>query len=357
MSTASVVVEYHEEPDKSDGDSKLYRALTLSNGLRAMLISDSYIDEPSIHRTSRESLNSSTENFNGKLAACAVLVGVGSFSEPQQYQGLAHFVEHMIFMGSEKFPVENEFDSFVTKSGGFSNAHTENEETCFYFELDQSHLDRGMDLFMNLMKAPLMLPDAMSRERSAVQSEFEQTHMRDEVRRDQILASLASEGYPHGTFSWGNYKTLKEGVDDNSLHKEIHKFWRDHYGSNRMVVALQAQLSLDELEELLVRHCADIPTSQQNSIDVSQLNYQKAFREQFYRDVFLVQPVEDVCKLEMTWVLPPMKDFYRSKPDMFISQLIGYEGDGSLCAYLRHRLWCISVVAGVAGSSFDSNSI
>jgi len=96
MSTASVVVQYHEEPDKSDGDSKLYRALTLSNGLRAMLISDSYIDEPSIHRASRESLNSSTENFNGKLAACAVLVGVGSFSEPQQYQGLAHFVEHMI---------------------------------------------------------------------------------------------------------------------------------------------------------------------------------------------------------------------------------------------------------------------
>lgn len=357
MSTASVVVQYHEEPDKSDGDSKLYRALTLSNGLRAMLISDSYIDEPSIHRASRESLNSSTENFNGKLAACAVLVGVGSFSEPQQYQGLAHFVEHMIFMGSEKFPVENEFDSFVTKSGGFSNAHTENEETCFYFELDQTHLDRGMDLFMNLMKAPLMLPDAMSRERSAVQSEFEQTHMRDEVRRDQILASLASEGYPHGTFSWGNYKTLKEGVDDSSLHKELHKFYRDHYGSNRMVVALQAQLSLDELEELLVRHCADIPTSQQNSIDVSQLNYQKAFRDQFYKDVFLVQPVEDVCKLELTWVLPPMKNFYRSKPDMFISQLIGYEGVGSLCAYLRHHLWCISVVAGVAESSFDSNSI
>ncbi|EDV52584.1 nardilysin [Drosophila erecta] len=357
VSTASVVVQYHEEPDKSEGDGKLYRALTLSNGLRAMLISDPYVDEPSIHRASSESLGSSTEHFQGKLAACAVLVGVGSFSEPRQYQGLAHFVEHMIFMGSEKFPVENEFDAFVTKSGGFSNAHTENEDTCFYFEVDESHLDRSMDLFMNLIKAPLMLPDAMSRERSAVQSEFEQTYMRDEVRRDQILASLASEGYPHGTFSWGNFKTLQEGVDDGELHRELHKFCRDHYGSNRMVVALQAQLSLDELEELLVRHCADIPNSQQNSIDVSQFQYHTAFREQFYKELFLVQPVEDVCKLELTWVLPPMKNFYRSKPDIFISQLIGYEGVGSLCSYLRHRLWCISVMAGVGGSSFDSNSI
>ncbi|XP_016977512.1 nardilysin [Drosophila rhopaloa] len=356
-STVPVVVQYHDEPDKSDGDRKLYRALSLSNGLRAMLISDPFIDDPPIHRESRESVNSSIEQFHGKLAACAVLVGVGSFSEPRKYQGLAHFVEHMIFMGSEKFPVENEFDSFVTKSGGFSNAHTENEETCFYFEVDESHLDRSMDLFMNLIKAPLMLPDAMNRERSAVQSEFEQTFMRDEVRRDQILASLASDEYPHGTFSWGNFKSLQQGVDDTELHKELHKFCRNHYGSNRMIVAIQAQLSLDELEELLIRHCADIPISQVNAEDVSKFNYQKAFREEFFKDVLLVQPVEDVCRLELTWVLPPMKNFYRSKPDSFISQLIGYEGVGSLCSYLRRRLWCISVMSGVGGSSFDSNSI
>ncbi|XP_016999261.2 nardilysin isoform X1 [Drosophila takahashii] len=357
ISTAAVVVQYHEEPDKSDGDRKLYRSLSLSNGLRAMLISDPYIEDPPIQQASSESMSSSIEHFHGKLAACAVLVGVGSFSEPRQYQGLAHFVEHMIFMGSEKFPVENEFDSFVTKSGGFSNAHTENEETCFYFEVDETHLDRSMDLFMNLIKAPLMLPDAMNRERSAVQSEFEQTYMRDEVRRDQILASLASDDYPQGTFSWGNLKTLQEGVDDGQLHKELHKFCRDHYGANRMIVAIQAQLSLDELEEMLMRHCADIPVSQENSVDVSRFNYQTAFREEFFNDVFLVQPVEDVCKLELTWVVPPMKNLYRSKPDYLISQLLGYEGVGSLCSYLRRRLWCISVMAGVGGSSFDSNSI
>ncbi|XP_017080155.1 nardilysin [Drosophila eugracilis] len=357
ISTASIVVQYHDEPDKSDGDKKLYRALSLSNGLRAILISDPHNEEPSIPQVSSESITSSIEHFQGKLAACAVLVGVGSFSEPRQYQGLAHFVEHMIFMGSEKFPVENEFDSFVTKSGGFSNAHTENEETCFYFEVDENHLDKCMDLFMNLIKAPLMLPDAMNRERSAVQSEFEQTIMSDEVRRDQILASFATDGYPHGTFSWGNFKSLQEGVDDGQLHEALHNFCRNHYGSNRMVVAIQAQLSLDELEELLKRHCSDIPTSQENAIDIAKFNYQTAFREEFIRDLFLVQPVEDVSKIEFTWVLPPMMNFYRSKPDSFISQLLGYEGVGSLCSYLRRRLWCISVMAGVGGSSFDTNSI
>lgn len=40
-------------------------------------------------------------------------MGVGSYSDPSEIQGLAHFVEHMVFMGSEKYPKENEFDSFI----------------------------------------------------------------------------------------------------------------------------------------------------------------------------------------------------------------------------------------------------
>lgn len=46
-------------------------------------------------------------------AACALCVGVGSYSDPEEIQGLAHFVEHMVFMGSEKYPKENEFDAFI----------------------------------------------------------------------------------------------------------------------------------------------------------------------------------------------------------------------------------------------------
>ncbi|XP_070138867.1 nardilysin [Drosophila bipectinata] len=367
MNTGSIVIHYHDQPDKSDGDKKLYRSLSLSNGLRAMLISDPNIEqiesrsEGSVNEnlsiSSKVSLSLSKERFRGRLAACAVLVTVGSFSDPHNYQGLAHFVEHMIFMGSKKYPAENQFDAFVSKSGGFSNAHTENEETCFYYEIDEAHLDESMDLFMNLIKAPLMLKDTMARERSAVQSEFEQTHMRDEVRRDQILASLANDNYPHGTFSWGNFKSLQEGVNDNMLQTSLLEFCKKHYGSNRMIVSIQGQQSLDELEEMLIRHCADIPNSQEHAIDLSNYNYQNAFRKQFFQDVFLVQPVEDVCKLELTWVLPPMKGYYRTKPDTYISQLIGYEGIGSLCSYLRRRLWCLSIMAGVGGSSFETNSI
>lgn len=58
-------------------------------------------------------------------AAAALAVGVGSFSDPQALQGLAHYLEHMLFMGSEKYPDENEYDAFLNKHGGGSNAYTE----------------------------------------------------------------------------------------------------------------------------------------------------------------------------------------------------------------------------------------
>jgi nardilysin len=48
-----------------------------------------------------------------KLAAVGLTVGVGSFSDPKEIPGLAHFLEHMVFMGSVKYPAENHFDSFV----------------------------------------------------------------------------------------------------------------------------------------------------------------------------------------------------------------------------------------------------
>lgn len=52
-------------------------------------------------------------------------VGVGSFSDPPHMQGLSHYLEHMLFMGSTKYPNENDYDDYITKHGGSNNAYTE----------------------------------------------------------------------------------------------------------------------------------------------------------------------------------------------------------------------------------------
>ena len=273
-----------------------------------------------------------------KLAACALLVDVGSFSEPEKYPGLAHFLEHMIFMGSEKYPTENAFDAHIKKCGGFDNAHTESEETVFYFEVSEEHLDSSMDYFSALLMKPLMKKEAMTRERDAVESEFQQTLHDDEARRDQLLASLATKSFPHATFAWGNNKSLKEQIEsDDELHKVLHEFRKKHYSSHRMYLCVQARLPIDELESMVVKHFSGIDNSKEKIDDFSGFSYKQAFCEEFHNEIFFVKPVENVCKLELTWVLPPMAKLYKCKPDQFLSYLIGYEGEGSLCAYLRKR--------------------
>ncbi|XP_002075540.3 nardilysin [Drosophila willistoni] len=382
-------VQYLDIPDKSETDKKIYKTLLLANGLKALIISDPTPMPHDGFTTSDSSLGSgesgevasSSESSSGdstissssdgskdsesgdseegdeKLAACAVMVDFGSFAEPRNYQGLAHFLEHMIFMGSKKYPEENIFDAHIKKCGGFDNANTDCEDTYFYFEVAEKHLDSSLDYFTALLKDPLMKQEAMQRERCAVESEFQQIVQDDETRRDQLLASLANEEFPHGTFTWGNMKSLKDNVDDDALYKLLHEIRQDHYAANRLFVCLQARLPIEDLESLVLRYFADIPKNDIKAPDLTKFDYRQAFRKEFHEKVFFVKPVENECKLELTWVLPAVRPLYRSKPDGFLSYLMGYEGKGSLCAYLRKRLWSLRLIAGIDDNGFDNNSM
>lgn len=75
------------------------------------------------------------QELSSKNAAAAMCVGVGSMADPPDAPGLAHFLEHMLFMGSTKFPDENEYDKFLSQHGGSSNAYTDQEFTCYHFEI------------------------------------------------------------------------------------------------------------------------------------------------------------------------------------------------------------------------------
>lgn len=151
-------------------------------------------------------------------------------------------------MGSEKYPSENEFDQFMQKSGGFDNADTDFDETSFYFDTREEFLDEALDRFSQFFKAPLMLKEAMTREREAVESEFASKKNGEDVRRGQLLSSIGQTAHPSSIFAWGNLETLKENIDDEALYKKVHEFRKRHYSAHRMYVCLQSNKSLDDLQ-------------------------------------------------------------------------------------------------------------
>lgn len=114
-------------------------------------------------------------------------------------------------MGSKKYPSENGFDKYVSKHGGFDNAHTDCENTTFYFEVQRKHLATAIDMFAQFFIEPLMQKKAMKREREAVDSEYQMALPSDYFRKEQIFGRLAKKGHPMTKFMWGNKESLRMG--------------------------------------------------------------------------------------------------------------------------------------------------
>ena len=136
-------------------------------------------------------------------------VSVGSFSDPPEAQGLSHFLEHLVFMGSERFPDENAYDAYLQQHGGGSNAYTEAEQTVFHFDCAPSAFHGALQRFAAQFEAPLCAESATEREVRAVDSEFTQAQQSDGARLLQVQCADAPADHPAALFSW-----VRAGSDD-----------------------------------------------------------------------------------------------------------------------------------------------
>lgn len=207
---------------RSPSDARTYKFIVLENGLRAVLIHDAEIrnskaeddgaepaglssgsdgesdDEPGDDETGSDDDGDEDDDKNDgtkpppvletKRAAAALSVGVGHFCDPKELPGLSHYLEHMLFMGSDKYPDENDYDAYLTRHNGSSNAFTEEESTTYHFECAPHAFEAALDRFAQFFISPLMKPDALDREVLAVDSEFSGVLQSDSCRLSQVRA-------------------------------------------------------------------------------------------------------------------------------------------------------------------------
>jgi insulysin len=105
-------------------------------------------------------------------AAAALDVGVGCSLDPKPFFGTAHFLEHMLFMGTEKYPSENEYSEYIKNAGGYNNAYTTLDNTNYHFECSNEALEGALDRFAQFFIAPLLGESQTEREMNAVDSEY-----------------------------------------------------------------------------------------------------------------------------------------------------------------------------------------
>ncbi len=317
---------------KSPNDHKQYQPLTLKNGLRVLLVHN---------------------NATNKSAA-ALAVNVGHFSDPDHRQGLAHFLEHMLFLGTTNYPDGSEYQKFISQHGGTNNAWTATEHTCYFLDINHEFFNEALDRFSQFFTSPLLSESFIKSERENIDAEFK-LKLKDDIRRlYDVHKETINPRHPFSKFSVGNNDTLKD-TEEHCIHEEITSFYKTYYRANAMTLVLEGPQTLEQLELLAINKFSDIPSATQLPAEITEPLY----LSEHQKIQINVKPVKNDHQLIVSFALPSIDEHYRHKPESLIAYLLGHEGPGSLLSLLKAKQWSLGLSAGsgINGSNFKDFNI
>ena len=301
--------------EKSPNDTRDYRYLELVNGLKVVLISDQKADK----------------------AAASLTAFRGSFHDPSERLGLAHFLEHMLFIGTEKYPEADGYFSFVQAHGGSSNAYTAPDHTNYFFDIQPEAFREGVDRFAQFFISPLLQKEYVDREKNAVNSEY-QLQMKDDGWRSFVVQKVASNpDHPVSKFNIGSLETLKGDV-----HASLLTFFKENYSANQMALVVLSNETLDEMQPWVTETFLPIKNRR---LEVSKIN-KPIFTAGQLPAKLVFDNIKDEHRVGYAFPMPSIQTYYRKKPVQYISNLLGHEGDGSLHALLNEKGWIKGLSAG-----------
>jgi len=289
--------------------AKVYdvRSITLPNGLEAALI----------------------HNPKAAQSAAAMNVGIGSFHNPPKVSGLAHFVEHMLFLGTDKYPESNAYQSFLAKNQGDSNASTSGEYTEFYFRVNHAGLFGALDRFSQFFISPLFNDKYLQFEKNAVDSEHSRNISKEGRRAFRVFQLLHAENHPMRIYTTGNLASLKKLTRADAV-----KFFNRYYSAHRMKLAIYGKASLDSLEKMVREHFAAVKRRPVKKELVSG----EVFSLPLPR-IAEVRPFGKDRSLELHFSGRSLRSEWKSKVYAVIRFLFVQDGPDTLKNHLKQKGW------------------
>ncbi|MBX8491919.1 pyrroloquinoline quinone biosynthesis protein PqqF [Pseudomonas cichorii] len=189
-----------------------------------------------------------------KRCAASLRVAAGSHDVPLAWPGLAHFLEHLFFLGTERFAADQNLMAFVQRHGGQINASTRERTTDFFFELPPSAFAQGLERLCDMLAHPRMsLPDQL-REREVLHAEFIAWTQDAKARQQISLLEPLSPQHPLRGFHAGNRYSLS--VHNPAFQQALHEFYQRFYQAGQITLCLSGPQSLAELTSLATEHGA-----------------------------------------------------------------------------------------------------
>jgi insulysin len=280
---------------KSPTDQAQFRRFTLDNGLKVLLVSDPKF------------------NKSGAALACAV----GQIDDPADREGMAHFLEHMLFLGTKKYPESNDYGNFMQSNGGYNNAYTASDHTNYQFEVRHEALAEGARPLRPVLHRPALQPGIhRPRDQRRAQRGHAPRAERPAPPLQRLCASSTRPAAARANSPTGNKDTLA-----GATPAQVRAFYESTYTADRMALAIAGKAPLDELEkhartlfapiprrDVATVPCATPPSSRARPPSASSAS----------------NPIKEVRSLNLEFVIPATRPDFLSKPDELLSQLISY---------------------------------
>ena len=324
--------------EQSPSDNNAYQAIQLNNGLQVLLVSDPQAEK----------------------AAASLAVNIGSYQDPENREGLAHFLEHMLFLGTQKYPEAGAYQAYINQHGGANNAYTSHDTTNYYFDIQTEAFDGALDRFSQFFSAPLFSEEFTQREKNAVNSEYLAKINDDQRRSHQAFKTLLNPQHPQSRFSVGSLDTLKDRPE-TPLKTQLLNLYKNHYVAGNMALVLISNSDLEELEKQAKRYFSDIAnttsarTTTTSSTTANNTLWPPLTKQNTPQLQFL-RPVADINKLSFSFPIPSQRLAYKSQPSRYLAYLLGHEGKGSLYAFLKQQGWINNLSAG-NGSTYGNEQL
>eukprot|EP00884_Botryococcus_braunii_P023678 jgi/Botrbrau1/9995/Bobra.0012s0084.1 len=294
------------EIEKPNVDECDYQYFQLDNGICCLVVSDSKTDK----------------------AAASMDVRVGSMADPEDTPGLAHFLEHMLFYSSEKYPVEDEYSKFLSDHGGNCNAFTSREDTNYHFKVNHDSLEGALDRFAQFFLCPLISADGVEREVNAVESEHAKNLNNDSRKEHQVLQHTGNPAHPYSRFSTGTLETLLKTPRERGQepHQLVRSFYDQHYSAGVMKLAVYGREPVEDLARLVAAKFGNV-----RNTGISPPQYTgDLLTEAEMGKLIKVLPERENHWIRLGWSVPSDATQYEVAPCASLGHLIGHEGEGSI---------------------------
>ena len=182
---------------------------TLSNGLRVIM----------------------NKNNKQPTVTIAVIVNIGSNWETKQLNGISHFVEHLFFKGSSKYPNQRELSLELEKYGAISNAFTTREITCYHIKVNSDHLHPIIDILSEVLMNSLYRSKDIEMEKNVVINEIHQRRSNPSYLLNSEIYASFFEGLPIAKPVTGYPENIKQITRANIIgfineyYKLIHVYF------------------------------------------------------------------------------------------------------------------------------------